>query len=293
MSASLEPEVDKNLIVDISGTGGDKLKTFNVGTTASLVISGAGLVAAKQSAPGYTGITGSRDIFEEVGIPITSLTKKQIEIALEKIGFCPYHRTSFSPGLKTQMQFLKKVREIGLTYRMLFHIAANVFSPLKMHYRVYGCFDEVWMPTLAKLFQRLGYKRGLIVFGKGGLDEISTIGDTKIIEFASTRTKSYTVTPEGLGLRRAKYKEIKTGNRNQNVLDFLRILKGKDKGAKRDLVLANAAAAFYVTGKVGSLRDGVKLGAQIIDSGAAWEKLSKTVGLVGDLKKLKNWENRI
>ncbi|MBI4008667.1 anthranilate phosphoribosyltransferase [Candidatus Roizmanbacteria bacterium] len=289
----LEPKIGTESIIDISGTGGDRLKTFNVSTTASLVIAGGGITVGKQSAPGYTGVTGSRDIFEEVGIPITKLTKEQIENALEKVGFCPYHRTSFSPRLKNQLHFLKKIREIGLTYRMLFHIGANAFSPLKMYHRIYGCFDEKWMQILAHLFQKLQYKRGLIVFGDGGLDEISIIGQTRIIEFTSQKIKKYNLLPKDLGLRQATYQDIKAGSRTQNIIDFLRILKGKEKGAKRDLVLANSGAAFYVLGKTKSIKEGVELSKKTIDAGLAWEKLIKIVELVGDPKKLKYWENKI
>ncbi len=289
----LEPHIDEDSIIDISGTGGDRLKTFNVSTTASLVVAGGGVIVAKQSSPGFTGVTGSKDIFEEIGLPLSTLTKNQIENALEKVGFCPFHRTYFSPRLKNQLHFFMKIREIGLTYKMPFHIAALVFSPLKMYYRVYGCFEEKWMMILTQLFQKLGYKRGLIVFGDGGLDEISTIGATKVVEFTDKETKKYDLLPKDLGLRQARYQDIEVGSKTQNIIDFLSILKGKEKGAKRDLVLANSGAAFYVLGKTKSIKEGVELSKKIIDAGLAWEKLIKLAELVGDSKKLKDWENRI
>ena len=212
-------------ITENSGTGGDKLKTFNVSTAAAFILAGAGIYVPKQSYYAVTGIGGSGDLFREFGIDVVKTSNSTtIKQTLKKVGFVPYvanflTQPSKMPGI---LNFLKKRGEINLNFITPFHLVANILAPVKMERRIYGVFDNKYSIPLAQLMQKLGYKKGLIVYGVGGLDEVSNIGDTKITEFTTSRIKQYTVSPKDLGVKKALYKDVKAVNRDQNTIDFLR-----------------------------------------------------------------------
>src|SRR3989344_880251 len=239
--ANLIPKINTGIkpsnITENSGTGGDKLKTFNVSTAAALILAGAGIYVPKQSYYAVTGIGGSGDLFREFGIDVVKTSNSTtIKQTLKKVGFVPYvanflTQPSKMPGI---LNFLKKRGEIGLNFITPFHLVANILAPVKMERRIYGIFDNKYSMPLAQLMQKLGYKKGLIVYGVSGLDEVSNIGDTKITEFTTSKIKQYTVSPQDLGVKKALYKDIKAVSREQNTIDFLRVLYSKDKGAKRD-----------------------------------------------------------
>lgn len=290
----LTPQVPPEKITDLSGTGGDRLKTFNVGTTASFVVAAAGLYVPKQTFRSFTGVSGSSDIFEAFGVhvPFVDGDPKEVEQTLEKVGIAAYYYPSFGTGLATWPKVEKKFIDVGLTFLEPPHLIAFAYCPLKMKSRVYGVFSEEYLGILAKLLRKLGFERGMTVHGVDGLDEVSNIGPTKICEFQGDDFTEYTVTPRELGIKEASYEDIKGVSREQSVFDFLRILYGVERGPKRDIVLANAAASLYVAEKVETLRDGVELGASIIDEERAFAKLEELVGFVGDPEKLAKWKNQ-
>ena len=285
---------DSSKITDNSGTGGDKLKTFNVSTVAAFIIAAADIAVAKQSYFAVTGFGGSGDLFREFGIDVVKESNpKSIKETIEKIGFVPYIG-EFLPSPDKIPGFLgwvKKRRKTGgLNYISPYHLAANVLTPIKMERRLYGCFDSRYLSILAELFQKLGYKKGLIVHGLGGLDEVSNIGDTEIVEFTKNKLKKYTVSPEDFGIKKAKYDQIKAISAEKNVIDFLRILFNKEKGPKRDIVLMNASASLSIMDKVASFKEGVQLSKKIIEKNKAANKLVDLVKTIGDIEKLERWK---
>lgn len=288
--------IDSSKITDNSGTGGDKLKTFNVSTISSFIISATDIAVAKQAFFAVTGVGGSGDLFREFGVDVVKTSNpKTIKENLESIGFVPYiadflPHPSKIPGI---LNFVKKREEIGLHYITPYHLGANIVTPIKMERRVYGVFDNKYSEILAELFQKLNYKKGLVVYGEDGLDEVSNIGNSEIVEFDKNKIDKFTVSPEDFGIKKANYEDIKAVSAEQNVVDFLKILFNKERGPKRDIVLMNAASSLYVMDKVSDFKDGVELAKQILEENKAAEKLNKIIDHIGDLNKLKNWKNKI
>lgn len=294
-AAKLNPNIRPEDITDLAGTGGAPLKTFNVSTTASFVVAGAGIYVAKQAFKSFTGVIGSRDIFQEFGVdvPLADGDPKAVEACLEQVGIAPYYYPSFTKGFVNRVNFIRKMREIGLTYLTPYHLIAFAYSPLRMKARIYGVFSDKYLRPLAELFRKLGLERGMTIHAVDGLDEVSNIGPTKICEFRGDKFDEYTINPKDLGLRKAEYEDIKAISREQNIMDFLRILYGVERGPRRDIVLANAAASLYVMEKVKNLKDGVGLATSLIDNGKASDKLEALVASKGTLEKLEEWKNRV
>jgi len=293
-SVKLSPKVDPAEITDISGTGGDRIKTFNIGTTASLVIAASGIYVAKQSTGPFTGMTGSADIFNEIGasVPFSEGDPRKVEECLEKVGIVPYYYPSFSrESFVGRIAVRNRMRESGLTFATPYHLVSWAFSPIEMKTRVYGVFSAKYLRALAQVFQKLGYERGLVVHGVDGIDEMSTIGPTKICEFAGGDIEEYTITPEEVGLERAKAEDIKAVSPERNVIDFLEILYGKERGPRRDIVLLNAAAALYVGDRAEDIREGVKMAESLIDEGKASQKVEDLVAFFEGQEKLERWKD--
>jgi len=289
----LNPKISPDKVTDTSGTGGDMLKTFNISTAASLVLAGAGVTVAKQAFFAVTGLTGSVEVFSAFGVDIMRIKAQQVEKALETIGICPYLKevVGKTAGLDNLL-VTKRMSDKGLKLVSPLHLVANIATSIKMKRRVYGCTWERYLPVLAELLQKLGYTKGMVVHGLDGIDEISTIGKTKITEFTAKRIKTYTVNPSDLGIKKAKFKDIKAISKERNILDFLRIIYGEDRSPRRDIVLANTAASLYVMDKVKDLAEGVKMAGEVIDEGLASKKLEQLVEALGEEKKLDSWKRK-
>lgn len=293
LGKKLPLNVSASRITDLAGTGGGRIKTINVSTTASFIVSGANYIVAKQAFPGITSPTGSADVFKMIGINVFNLTINQISKTLEKVGICPIFVPAMSPRFKNRSLISHKVLiEKGVQITTPFHLVSSASSPVPLKRRIYGCYSEKYLEVLGELFAKLGNERTLVLHGVDGLAEASNVGKTVVVDQIGEKIKRYTLTPQDFGLRRAKIDEIKTGGRKRNIIDFLRILYGKEKWAKRDIVLANAAASLYVMGKVKSFPDGTKLAGQIIDEGLAFKKLEELVKALGDERKLDNWKKQ-
>lgn len=289
VSPRIEVSIDPNNMIDVSGTGGDRIKTFNVSTCVAFVVASAGIVVPKQAFFAVTGYSGSADLLQVFGVDTIgiSASSERVRDILERVGIVPYHLLLHLPEEFAGMRnWITKRREIGLNYVTPFHFVAFAYAPVPINRRIYGVFDERYLRLLAELYQKLGYQKGLVFHGEGGLDEISNIGPTKICEFRGEDIEEYTVTPSDLGIREAKSTDILARSKESNVQDFLRILYGQETGPKKDLVLANAAAAFYVMDKVSSLKDGVALAASLLDQGKPREKLEQLVAYCGDREEL-------
>lgn len=275
-------DFDINKTTDLSGTGGGKFKSFNVSTTASFVVAAAGYTVAKEAYYAVTSPTGSADMFTVFGVDFLKLTKEQIKEALKKVGICPIIAQFISPKLANRSKLSRKFFvERQVRVRSPFHLAANVYSPLPMKHRVYGCYSERYLEILANLFMKLGFEKTLTFYADIGLPEISNVGKTTIVEQNGSNIKKYTVKPTELGVKEVKENDIKTGGKEQNIKDFVRVLQGKEKGAKSDLVAINAGAALYALNDVKTIAEGTGKAQQILGSGAGYEKLRRLIALIG------------
>ena len=281
---------DINKTTDLSGTGGGNFKSINVSTAASFVVAAAGFIVAKEAYYAVTSPTGSADIFVAFGVDFPKLTKEKVEQVLKEVGICPIFAPFISPKLANRSKISRKYfgeREVRV--RSPFHLAANIYSPLPMKHRIYGCYSEKYLEVLAGLFKKLGFKRSLTFYAEIGLPEISNVGKTTIVEQNGNNIKKYVVEPKDVGVAEAKEEAIKTGGKEQNIIDFVEILKGKQKGAKSDLVAINAGAALYALENVKTLADGTKKAQEILKSGEGYKKLEQLINKIGSLELLKKY----
>lgn len=293
LGVKILPKVSSDNITDLAGTGGSKIKTINVSTAASFIVAAAGVVVAKHAGYAVTSPTGSGDIFRAFGIDTFKLSVEDVNSTLEEIGISPYYLSAMSPKLANRSKIAKKVFvDMGVGIGSPFHIAAFAYSPTQLKRRIYGCYDEKYLEVLGELFTNLGNERTLILHGVGGIPEASNIGDTVIVEQLGKKIKRYVVKPSDFGLNKSNADEIRTGGKEQNIIDFLRILYGKEDGAKRDIVLANASASLFVMDKVDSLKKGTSMAIELIGNKSAVGKLEELVKKLGDQKLFDDWKDK-
>ncbi|MDD7429400.1 MAG: anthranilate phosphoribosyltransferase [Oscillospiraceae bacterium] len=258
-------------VFEIVGTGGDRSNSFNISTTASLVIAASGVKVAKHGNRAASSKSGAADCLEALGVHLM-LEPEKNEKVLEECGIC----FLFAQKYHSAMRFVGPVRkELGV--RTVFNILGPLTNPAAADIQVMGVYDEALLEPMAQVLTNLGVNRGMVVYGTDSLDEVSISAPTKVCEFGGGNYKTYTITPEDFGLKTADKSEILGGTGAENAEITKGILKGEIKGAKRDVVLLNAACGLYVTGKASSIADGVKLAAELIDSGKALAKLDEFV----------------
>ncbi|RJX34854.1 MAG: anthranilate phosphoribosyltransferase [Desulfarculus sp.] len=253
-------------LVDTCGTGGDGAGTFNVSTTAALVVAGAGLHVAKHGNRSVSSRCGSADLLEALGVPL-DLSPEEVGRCIEEagIGFL------FAPALHQAMRHaIGPRREIGL--RTIFNLLGPLTNPAGADVQVVGVYDPALVEPLARVLGRLGCASAFVVHGHGGLDEISLSGPTLMARLQQGRVEKLVISPEDLGLRRAGAQAVQGGDSQRNAALTLAVLRG-EPGPRRDLVLANASAALVAAGRAADLLEGIKLAARAIDSGAALAKL--------------------
>lgn len=257
--------------VDFVGTGGDGTNTFNISTTAAFVIAAAGIPVAKHGNRAVSSKSGSADVLEKLGVNIM-LEPNQVEDCIEKAGIGFMFARTFNKSMKN----VGAVRsELGV--RTVFNVLGPLSNPSDASMQIVGVYDRNLTNPLANVMLKMGVERGMVVNGiSNGMDEISTISETAISEIKDGTVTDYIISPEEMGLKRAKESEILGGTAEENAEITISILKG-EKGAKRDIVLLNSAAAFYCGGKAESLKDGINAAAEIIDSGKAYEKYRRLV----------------
>ncbi len=273
----INPKV-KGTLVDTCGTGGDSTGTINVSTAAALVTAGAGVPVAKHGNYSITSRSGSADVLKELGIKIDS-TPQEVEKTIEKIGIGFMLAPVFHPSMKRVAQIRK-----DMGFRTVFNILGPLTNPANAKAQVIGVFDSSLCEPMAYVLNILGTKKALVVHGSG-MDEISNVGETQVVELNDGKITKYTLTPEKLGVKRVAISEIAGGTPEQNARDIVEVLKGK-KDAKRDIIVINAGAAIFVGGKASTIADGIILANKSIDSGAALDKLKEFVNTAGDPEKL-------
>jgi anthranilate phosphoribosyltransferase len=293
----LSTDVPKSKLLDVSGTGGDKIKTFNVSTAAAFVIAAGGGYVAKQSTRGYTGATGSADVLQAIGVDPFQISATDAVRLLEVCHVSTFYTPILGGDFTNRIDFLTKLREIGLTYTTPWHLVSWVYSPFDLGARLYGVFSERYIDALAELYANLGYTRALVVHGADGLDELSVVGDTVVREIKGKEIVERRITPEELGINRASVAAISTpasASADQNITDFLRILYGLEHGAKRDLVAVNAGAALYLIDEAPRLAAGTRLALDLIAQGEAARALERFVKEAGTERgRLREWKSRL
>ncbi len=260
---------DKSNLVDTCGTGGDKIDTFNVSTITAFVVAGAGVKVAKHGNRSVSSKCGSADIMEALGIKIDIPPEKTKE-AIEKIGLGFLFAPIYHPAMKN---VIRQRRELGI--RTIFNILGPLSNPTGAYYQLMGVYDKDLVEPLANVLKKLGLKRGFVVHGLEGLDEISITDETLVAEIDENGIKVYKIKPEDFGLKRASIDEIKGGDLNYNLKIALDILEGKDNSAKTDFVALNTAFALKAVGKVDNIKEGIELAKDSIYQGKAYEILEK------------------
>ena len=258
-------------VLEIVGTGGDGSNSFNISTTASLVISAGGVPVAKHGNRAASSKSGAADVLEALGVKITIPPEKSQEL-LEKIGIC----FLFAQNYHIAMKYVAPIRkELGI--RTVFNILGPLSNPAGANMELMGVYDEALVQPLAQVMANLGVKRGMVVFGKEKLDEISACGPTVVCEIKNGGFTSYEITPEKFGYAAGKPEELTGGTPQENAEITKAILNGTEKGTRRNAVCMNAGAALYIAGKTETLEEGVRMAERLIDSGAAMKKLDEFI----------------
>ena len=260
----------RDALVDTCGTGGDASGTFNISTATALVVAGAGVRVAKHGNRSVTSKCGSADVMESLGVKI-DLPPARIVACLEEVGIA----FLFAPVLHLAMKHVYSARR-ELRLRTVFNLLGPLTNPAHATAQVVGVYSAELVEKLAEALSMLGLHRALVVHGSDGLDEITVTGPTRIAEVREGTIRTYEVTPEEFGIKRARIEDLAGGNAVANAAIIREILNGK-KSPRRDVVLLNAAAALVAAGKADHLADAVAPAAQSIDSGAAASKLDALV----------------
>lgn len=265
-----EVNTKSNDLIDSCGTGGDEKGTFNISTTTAIVMAAGGLKVAKHGNRSVSSQSGSADLLEALGVKI-DLSPEAAGRCLDEVGisflFAPHYHQAMKYAIGPR-------KELGL--RTIFNILGPLTNPAEADYQVLGVYKKELVMPLAHVLKNLGLKSAMVVHGAGGVDELSLAGKNKTAYLKEGKVKEFNFAPEIAGLEEAPLESILGGSPEENKKITLDILKGK-KGPKRDVILLNSAAAFLVQDKVNSLKEGVKMAAEIIDSGQALEKLNELI----------------
>jgi len=285
LCVSIKPRITGHLL-DTCGTGGGKLKTFNVSTIAALVVAAAGVHVAKHGNRSVSSLCGSSDLLERLGVNI-NLGPDDAVRCLEKIGIVFLFAPTYHPAMKNA---IGPRREIGIT--TVFNMLGPLTNPANPDRQVLGVYAKDLVMKLGEVVKNLRTQEAMVVHGLDGLDEISTIGETYVAWVRDGRLSTTSFTPEDFGLRRAKPEQIAGADPDRSAEIAFKVLNG-DNGPRQDIVTANVAASLVVAGKVEKLRDGVELAKETLRSGAAYRKLRELVEETrGDPSRVEELERR-
>jgi len=272
MRAKAVPVTIPEPVVDTCGTGGDGSATFNISTTAAFVVAGAGLKVAKHGNRAMSSQCGSADVLEALGVKI-DLNAEQVQRCLQEVGIGFMFAPVFHPAMKYAAVPRREIR-----IRTVFNILGPLTNPAGAEAQVLGVADEMLVEKLTLVLKSLGCHHALVVHGEDGLDEITVTGKTQVCELKDGGIKSYSISPEDLGLSRASLDSLKGGTLDENAALLRRVLVGTP-GPQQDVVLMNAAAVLLAGGRARTLKQGVALARKVIDEGHASAKLEQLIGL--------------
>ena len=277
VSPHVGPDDVGGLLLDVCGSGGDKLHTFNISTAVAFVVAGAGVPVAKHGNRAVTSQSGSADVLEALGVvidlppPATARCLKEVGIAFF---FAPHYHRAF----KNVAGIRKHLAALGES--SVFNILGPLLCPARPNVQLIGVYDPALVPRMAEALRLMGARRGMVVSGQTddgrNMDEFSTLGPTRVAEFVEKgKIEEYEIDAAGMGLPRARLADVAGGTREENADLVRRILNGTEHGFPRDIVVLNAAAALRATGSVQDYEQGLRLAAQTIDIGQAAEKLER------------------
>ncbi|WP_353662419.1 anthranilate phosphoribosyltransferase [Hydrogenimonas sp. SS33] len=258
-------------LIDNCGTGGDKSGSFNISTTVSILLAGAGCYVAKHGNRSITSKSGSADMLEKLGVRLDLTPEKQVEM-LQECGFTFIFAIHHHPA----MRFVMPIRK-SIPHRTIFNILGPLTNPAGVEKQFIGVFDPHFVSRIAKALKRLGSRRAMVVSSRDGLDEISLGAPTDAALLEEGNLELRTIDPLDLGIERAPLKAVAGGDAETNARITREILSGSVTGPKRDIVLVNAAGALVVDGRAKSLEEGLAIAAETIDSGRALSALEKIV----------------
>lgn len=263
----------KKDVMDIVGTGGDGANTFNISTVSSFIISAAGIPVAKHGNRSVSSKCGSADVLEALGVKI-DIPPEKSESILEQIGIC----FMFAPLYHSSMKYAAPVRkELGI--RTIFNILGPLASPAKAEYILLGIYDESLVDPMAKVLANLGIKKAMVVSGFDGLDEVTLTTKTTVCEVDNGRMNSFFIDPGHFGFSYCSKEDLEGGDSKSNAEIALRILKGEERGPKRDIVLLNSGLCLYMAYNNITLRECIRMAAEMIDSKKALKRLEEFITL--------------
>ena len=257
-------------IFEIVGTGGDNAHSFNISTTSALVAAAGGMKVAKHGNRAASSQCGTADCLEALGVNIRQSPKRCLEL-LNEVGMCFF----FAQEYHTSMKYVGAIRK-ELGFRTVFNILGPLTNPGTPSLQLLVVYDEYLVEPLAQVLISLGIRRGMVVYGQDRLDEISMSAPTTVCEIRDGWFRTSVITPEEFGFTRCTKEDMKGGTPEENAEITLSVLNG-EKGAKRDAVLLNAGAALYIGEKAESIKEGIILAAEIIDSGKALTTLRRLI----------------
>lgn len=273
----INPKVKEELM-DTCGTGGG-LSTFNISTAVAFVAAASGIPVAKHGSRSISSLSGSADVLEALGVQINQ-TPKGVEKQIEDVGIAFLYAPLFHPVMG---KVLPPEKDLGIK-TIFYTIIGPLINPSKATRHVMGVYRPELIDTVAKVAAEVGYTRALFVHGLDGMDEISLLGKTRINELKKGKIISYEIAPEDFGLERCKLEEIATGTPQENAVMIKDVFSGKDKGARHNAVILNAAGALMIGNRVSSFKEGINMATELIASGACLNKLNQLIEASHDYK---------
>lgn len=258
-------------LVDTCGTGGDSAGTFNISTTAAFIVAGAGQPVAKHGNRSVSSKSGSADVLEALGVNL-ELTPEQVAACIDNVGIGFLFAPKLHPAMK---HAIGPRRELGV--RTIFNVLGPLTNPADAQAQVIGVYDPELTEPIAQVLGALGSRAAFVVHGSGRIDELTTIGLNRVSELKNGQVRTYTLDPSELGFQQAFSHSLRGGNADENAKITGDLLAGQENGAKRDAVVLNAAAALVAGGKALSMREGIDLARESLDTGAAAGVLSHLV----------------
>ncbi|WP_028593539.1 anthranilate phosphoribosyltransferase [Paenibacillus assamensis] len=275
-NAAKQVITSREQLLDTCGTGGSGIHKLNVSTVSAIIAASASVRVAKHGNRSASSRSGSADVLEALGVNI-HLSSESAAECLDRIGICFMFAQMFHPAMKYAAA---PRRELGI--RTVFNMLGPLTNPAGADRQLLGIYDKSKTDTVAAVLRELGLKRAMVVSSLDGLDEIGLSAPTRISELRNGDLRTYELTPEDMGLRTQSLSDVLGGEAADNAKIIVNILNG-ERGAHRDIVLANAGACIYVSGQADSIREGVQIAADMIDTGKANSKLQQLIETTGGM----------